>query len=117
MKQAARTLQRHDPLGICAATPNASLGSGDSARTEVKGSTELLNTDHCVVCGKLMQPILASDIPAYICWEHRVVLPQPDADAMLTRRPESAPAPTLAPTSVFSVRSGLDAAEPSAGAK
>jgi hypothetical protein len=61
--------KRIDPLGICA-----------SANTKVEGRLDLLCTDICPIvgCGKKMKPILAADIPAFVCWEHRVVLPQPN---------------------------------------
>lgn len=62
--------QRIDPLGICAAA---------EAPKPVTARLEIHRTDVCPIhgCGKQMTPILAAkDIPSYICWDHRVVLPQ-----------------------------------------
>lgn len=68
-------IQRIDPFGLCA-TPETQVTS--STDTKVQGRLDLTDTSVCPVCQVRMVPILATKIPAYICWEHRVVLPQAD---------------------------------------
>lgn len=68
------TQVRIDPFGICAAA-----GAPTGAAT-VTARLDLTSTDKCPICKKPMLPILAAKIPSYLCWEHRVVLPQPNPE-------------------------------------
>lgn len=66
---------RKEPLGLTAGNAET------AAPEEVTARMHIERTDICPIkgCGKQMQPILvAKDIPSYICWDHRCVLPQPN---------------------------------------
>lgn len=69
---------RIDPLGLL--EPRAETAGSDGV-SKVQGRVDLNDTSTCPVCKKQMAPILAADIPSFICWDHRVVLPQQDPAA------------------------------------
>lgn len=87
------TKKRIDPLGICAEADSATEGSRVTSRLD------LTSTNVCTVCRKQMTPILAHGIPAFVCWEHRVVLPQENAGSATLGEQPAEPAP---PISIFS---------------
>jgi len=77
---------RIDPLDLVAVT----AGAGS---TPVTARIDLDRVDRCpaIGCGKPMSTILASDIPCFICWEHRVVLPQPDPEPATASTEQASP--------------------------
>lgn len=78
---------RRDPLGL--------LATAGVSGSKVTSRLDLDTTTLCTVCKKPMKPILAHDIPAYVCWEHRVVLPQENAVAAVQPQPEAVQQPPV----------------------